>query len=145
MRLWHKDLIPVLPRKQLAGQWRECCLIAKNIYDKGTPNHVLVNKIMDYEPSHFYNYCLLVAQELSLRYNYKCDWLKIKKYFTPSGVYKNGFMQCIQHEELFKEWHDDRYLWQCYYNLQEKHDCGAINDKEWKPILDCCWDRLLRR
>lgn len=25
MRLWHKDLIPYLPRQQLLGQWRECC------------------------------------------------------------------------------------------------------------------------
>ena len=47
MRLWHKDLIPVLPRQQLIGQWRECCLIAKQISEKGTPNHILVNKIMD--------------------------------------------------------------------------------------------------
>jgi uncharacterized protein (TIGR02328 family) len=35
MRLWHKDLIPILPDKQLLGQWRECCLIAKNIKEKG--------------------------------------------------------------------------------------------------------------
>lgn len=31
MRLWHKDLITVLPSMQLKGQWRECCLIAKAI------------------------------------------------------------------------------------------------------------------
>jgi uncharacterized protein (TIGR02328 family) len=34
MRLWHKDLISVLPRQQLLGQWRECCLIARNIAEK---------------------------------------------------------------------------------------------------------------
>ena len=39
MRLWHKDLISVLPRQQLLGQWRECCLIARNIAEKNTPNH----------------------------------------------------------------------------------------------------------
>ena len=48
MRLWHKDLISCLPRLQLIGQWRECCLIAKNIAEKGTPNHLLVNKIISY-------------------------------------------------------------------------------------------------
>ena len=48
MRLWHKDLIDVLPNGQLLGQWRECCAIARNIKAKGTPNHLLVNKIMDY-------------------------------------------------------------------------------------------------
>ena len=48
MRLWHKDLIAFLPRKQLLGQWRECCAIARNIAVNGTPNHVLVNKVLDY-------------------------------------------------------------------------------------------------
>lgn len=48
MRLWHKDLIDVLPRQQLIAQWRECCCIAKNIADNGYPNHILVNKIMDF-------------------------------------------------------------------------------------------------
>lgn len=39
MRLWHKDLIifHILPNKQLVGQWRECCCIAKNIQDNKTP------------------------------------------------------------------------------------------------------------
>ena len=46
MRLWHKDLIPALPRKQLLAQWRECCAIASNIAKKGTPNHILVNKVL---------------------------------------------------------------------------------------------------
>lgn len=25
MRLWHEELIPLLPRQQLLGQHRECC------------------------------------------------------------------------------------------------------------------------
>ena len=29
MRVWHKDLLDVLPRQQLLGQWQECCLVAK--------------------------------------------------------------------------------------------------------------------
>ena len=52
MRLWHKDLIKVLPNNQLIGQWRECCAIAVNIKNKGFPNHILVNRIMDYKRSH---------------------------------------------------------------------------------------------
>ena len=50
MRCWHKDLISVLPKQQLLGQWRECCLIAKNIAEQGTPNHILVNRIFNYPP-----------------------------------------------------------------------------------------------
>lgn len=37
-------------------------------------------------------------------------------------------------DELFAGWHNDRYLTQCYYNLQEKHDCGGIADDEWEDI-----------
>ena len=75
MRLWHKDLIPVLPDKQLLGQWRECCAIAKNIATKGTPNHLLVNKIMDYPIGHFYIYGVLVYTEMKAR-GFKCEFAK---------------------------------------------------------------------
>lgn len=34
MRLWHKDLIPALPRKQLLGQWRELCAISDDEFAK---------------------------------------------------------------------------------------------------------------
>lgn len=48
MRLWHKGLIRVLPREQLVAQWRECSAIAGNIKLKGTPNHILVNKVLNF-------------------------------------------------------------------------------------------------
>ena len=56
MRLWHKELIDVLPRQQLLGQWRECCCIALNLSKSGTPNHILVNKILDYPIDEFFEY-----------------------------------------------------------------------------------------
>lgn len=31
-------------------------------------------------------------------------------------------------------WHEDRYFIQCYYNLQEKYDCGGINPEDWEKI-----------
>ena len=30
MRLWHEQLIPVLPKNQLLGQYRECCALRGN-------------------------------------------------------------------------------------------------------------------
>lgn len=126
MRLWHKDLIPVLPRQQLLGQWRECCLIAKNICEKGSPNHLLVNKIMDYPVDHFHYYAGLVANEMERR-GYKCDYSKFDKWLHLS---KN---HCT-YENLFSDWHNNRYLFQCIYNLQEKYDCGGINEEEWLAI-----------
>ena len=127
MRLWHKELIPFLPRQQLLGQWRECCAIAFNIEQNGTPNHVLVNKVMDYPREHFNSYAHIVYSEM-LRRGYKADWKKFAGKetckFLPEG------------RELFKGWHNERYMRQCIYNLQEKADCGAIPEDEWERITD---------
>ena len=54
MRIWYKRLIHLLPAKQLISQWRECSAIAGNIMIIGNPNHILVNKIMDYDIESFY-------------------------------------------------------------------------------------------
>ena len=128
MRLWHKDLITVLPRQQLIGQWRECCLIAKNIAEKGTPNHILVNRIMDYPIGHFWEYGYLLYGEMQNR-GYKCDFDKFEQWFDKPWALP--VPNCV---EMFSNWHNDKYLKQCYYNLQEKHDCGGITDKDWDRI-----------
>ena len=129
MRLWHKDLIPVLPRKQLLSQWRECCSIARNIAVNKTPNHILVNKIMDYPIDHFIYYVGLVWTEMNRR-GYKCDWDKFEKHCLNTG---DGQIRCSM-ETLFDGWHNRRYLLQCYYNLQEKYDCHGISDEEWFKV-----------
>ena len=129
IRLWHKDLIPYLPKNQLLGQWRECCCIAKNIADNGTPNHILVNKVLNYPPKHFYTYGLLIYNEMRKR-NYKTDMNKFEKYFNG----KNGEVQIQSTGQIFKDWHNTRYLKQCLYNLQEKYDCSGISKEEWNKI-----------
>ncbi len=127
MRLWHKDLIPVLPRQQLLGQWRECCAIAKNIAKKGTPNHILVNRIMDYPLSHFYTYGCLVWDEMNKRH-YIGFLDKFTKYFDA----KNSLF--LDKKSIFPAWHNDTYMRQCYYNLQEKADCDGIDWDDWMEI-----------
>lgn len=126
MRLWHKDLIPVLPKQQLLGQWRECCLIAKNIAEKGTPNHILVNRIMDYPIEHFFRYGIRVMNEMERR-GYKVDLYKFTRWFDRLSAER-------EYESIFDTWHNDRYLKQCYYNLQEKYDCGGITQAEWDTL-----------
>lgn len=126
MRLWHKDLIPVLPRQQLLGQWRELCLIAKNISRKGTPGHVLVNRIMDYPLGHLVAYADLVADEMRRR-GYKVDVTKFDRYIPELNIADYPGDRAA----IFPGWHDDRYLKQCYYNLQEKADAGAIPPTEY--------------
>ena len=127
MRLWHYKLIPYLPKNQLCGQWRECCCIAKNISENGTPNHILVNKIMNYPMEHFYHYGYIVFKEMKAR-NYKVDWNKFDKWFSKIWTTEEYDIS------LFPRWHNDRYLKQCLYNLQEKADCGGISESTWQKI-----------
>lgn len=37
-------------------------------------------------------------------------------------------------DDPFPGWHNDRYLLQCYFNLEEKYDCGGIPEEEWLKI-----------
>ena len=142
MRLWHKDLIAVLPKQQLLGQWRECCAIARNIEKKRTPNHLLVNKILDYPNEHFHFYTRLVYVEMRKR-GYKCDWNRFTDHFYLGDDFAP--LPFIPVEQLFPDWHNDRYLKQCYYNLQEKFDCGGITEAEWKAINDVVNENYFRK
>ena len=63
MRLWHVELIPYLPSKQLTGQWRELLAIKGAINKNGSPNHGLVNKIMWCEIDVFKKYVDIIYQE----------------------------------------------------------------------------------
>lgn len=56
MRIWHTFLIDVLPREQLIAAWRELSAIAGSIQKNGTPNHLLVNFVLDYDYDHFISY-----------------------------------------------------------------------------------------
>lgn len=144
MRLWHKDLIPVLPRQQLLSQWRECCCIARNIAVNGTPNHILVNKVLDYDLSEFYNYTSLICIEMERRgykvnkKSYRAFTDNLYRYVRENGQFekfvKDTTKLFIDSEHLFKNWHTERYLYQCYFNLEEKYDCGGITDEEWQKI-----------
>ena len=132
MRLWHKDLIPYLPKLQLLSQWRECCCIAKNIADNGTPNHIL-NKIMEYPICDFSYYSNEVQREMMKRgYNVS---EKSKNNFYMNFHKINGIREG-NNKPMFFDWHNERYLKQCLFNLQEKFDCGGIPKDEWKIIED---------
>lgn len=131
MRLWHWKLIPVLPRQQLLGQWRECCLIAKNIREKGSPNHILVNPVMEYPIEQFIYYSILVGGEMEDR-GYTVKLGKFTQYFSEKSFMDAG--DCA-FAPLFPQWHTEKYLTQCLANLEEKHDRGGITDEEWNRIL----------
>ena len=67
MRIWHTFLIDVLPREQLVAAWRELSAIAGSIQKNGTPNHLLVNFVLDYDYDHFISYTKIVRDEMTRR------------------------------------------------------------------------------
>lgn len=129
MRLWHWQLINVLPREQLVAQWREVSSIVGSIQLKGTPNHVLVNEVLNYDYDHLISYAYYVRSEMTRRGYKTMDkvWIKITS-LKPNW-------QLIEKEDLFPNWHNERYLRQCYYNLEEKYDRGGIKEEDYNKIL----------
>lgn len=126
MRLWHYELISVLPTKMLVSQWRECIAI-KRQWEKGTLNHSLVKYVMNHGKEYFYKYILEVTKEMEKR-NIKFQ----KKYLDELMNFTDGF-NIVYCNSYYPE-HNERYLIQCYYNLQEKYDRGLISEENWKPI-----------
>ena len=132
MRLWHKDLIPYLPRQQLVSQWRELCCIIKSIARHETPNHILVNKVLS-SRGDFYAYTQRVLGEMEKR-GYKISDSSLTKFTYYFNWTKYCFKSNSTHFNIYPDWHNERYLKQCLYNLQEKYDCGGISESEWKVI-----------
>lgn len=132
MRLWHKDLIDVLPNKQLLGQLRELSAIAGAIIKCSTPNHLLVNKVLDFTHAELCEYTRIVYRELKNR-NFNVKDITLNKIYNLNSL---DFAPDLSVGTLYKDWHNDRYLKQCLYNLQEKMDCGGISKKEWLKIKE---------
>ena len=128
MRLWHKDFIPVLPREQLVAQWRELSAIAGSIQKKGTPNHLLVNFVLDYDYNLFISYSAEVRLEMTRRNIRTMDtvWNKIISL-------KPDWNQ-LSHEEIYELKMDSEYFKICYWNLKEKYLCGGIKPEDWDRI-----------
>lgn len=122
MRLWHTSFISALPREQLVAQWRELSAIAGKIQLNGTPNHVLVNFVTDYDFDHFISYAYYIRQEMTAR-----------KYRTMNSVWDKIVSlkpnwTLLPLEEVYKNKMSEFYLTVCYYNLYEKYDCGMFDN-----------------
>lgn len=117
MRLWHYKFIPYLPNSQLwlLAQWREL----NSIYVK-QDNHILINYIYEYPKYDLLVYSNLVIAEMEKR-NFKINTSNYENYFEKGDV-------CCLFDKVdfkpFKNHHTDRYLLQCFFNLQEKYDRG---------------------
>lgn len=120
MRLWHKELISILPREQLVAQWRELSAIAGAVQKNGTPNHGLVNFILDYGWNHFISYAYYIREEMTNR-GYKTMNSVWEKITTLNPNY-----HILPIELVYEQKMNNFYLMVCLYNLMEKVDCGMI-------------------
>ena len=129
MRLWYIDLIPALPREQLVAQWRELSAIAGSIKEKGTPNHILVNFVTEYDFEHFISYAYYVRQEMTKRSYRTMEsvWKKITD-LKPEGY------TILPIDKVYFNKMNQEYLLICYYNLYEKYMCGGISWEDFNKI-----------
>ena len=130
MRLWHTNFIKVLPREQLVAQWRELSAIAGAIQKNGTPNHLLVNFVLEYDYDHFISYAYYVRQEMTSRGYRTMDsvWNKI--------VALKPDYTLLPLNDVYERKMDLTYANICYFNLFEKWLCGGISDEDWNKIVE---------
>lgn len=133
MRLWSYQILDVLPDKMLIAEWRECLAI-KRQWEKGTLKHRLVSYVMSYDTSIFSNYVTLVANEMDKRnIKFKVEYLdEIFKFSSNLNT-----VLFIPYPE-----HNDRYLRECLYNLEEKATRGIITKEEWQKIYNKYKDKF---
>lgn len=132
MRLWHNDLLEVLPRQQLIAQLRECVALAKDIKEKGCVNHILVNPINSYPVSYFSKYCNNVICTMVKR-----GFNVSKETINKLEDYIDLYVSSDFYEDIYP-WQNKDYLKICYYNLYEKFLRNGISPDEWKLIKQKC-------
>lgn len=116
MRIWHYKILSYLPKSQLIAQWRELNSIFKK-QDK----HILINYIYEYPKENLLLYTNYVMNEMYRR-KIKINSLKnFNDYFKDCGI---SARDVKNEKNPFKNHHNNKYLNQCFYNLQEKYDRG---------------------
>ncbi|ODA39280.1 TIGR02328 family protein [Desulfosporosinus sp. BG] len=120
MRLWHQDLLPLLPRPQILGQHRECCALRGKGWGR---KHSTVDYVFSHNVRRLVNYHCLVLLEMERR-GYKPD----QQWFCPEYRGRNTApWQTILSDELeatvenpiYPE-HNDAYRKECLANLKQK-------------------------
>lgn len=108
MRLWHHEMIELLPKSQLLAQWREL----NSIFAK-EDRHILINYIYEYPKEHLFAYTSFILQEMRTR---NINIRTIDK----MNCYFSDIEQTNMIDYPFSRHHDDEYFEICYFNLKEK-------------------------
>lgn len=132
MRLWDYRLIKVLPNAQLKAMRYEIGDMVKQY-----PNikNRLVSYANNYDIVYLLSYFYQVAKEMEKR--------NIKMNDAYNSEIVDICFQKSKSENIFFDFntppiypeHNDRYLRQNFFNLEEKHDRNMITDEEWEEIL----------
>ncbi|MDF2723709.1 MAG: hypothetical protein K0Q59_3384 [Paenibacillus sp.] len=125
MRLWHQQLIPLLPSvkdykgssNQLGGQHTEIRMILGFIRKRGKLNHATVNYVNDYPLSYLKAYGLLVIDEMRRR-GFQVSEAIVAEYRSDVQAVEL-YERAIAGELLFRE-HNEAYMQECLDNLRRK-------------------------
>ncbi|MDA8220816.1 TIGR02328 family protein [Desulfosporosinus sp.] len=124
MRLWHENLLSLLPRQQLLGQHRECCALRGNSWGKP---HSVVNYVFRYSLERLWSYHIQVMNEMKRRgYNPESCWIDPGYRGKSAPRFRPDYRE-IRHlrDEKSKRFlvypeHNEKYLNECLENLRSK-------------------------
>ena len=116
MRLWHEQIIHLLPKNQLLGQHRECCALRGNGWNK---KHKTVDYVFTYSPYNLFIYHSKIMDEMEKRgYRVSREW-RDKNYRGQKAESYSNLEETNISTPIYKE-HNDEYLSECIENLAGK-------------------------
>lgn len=116
MRLWHEQIIHILPKNQLLGQHRECCALRGNGWNK---KHKTVDYVFTYSPYNLFIYHSKIMDEMEKRgYRVSREW-RDKNYRGQKAKSYSNLEETNISSPIYKE-HNDEYLLECIENLATK-------------------------
>ena len=116
MRLWHEQIIHLLPKNQLLGQHRECCALRGNGWNK---KHKTVDYVFTYSPYNLFIYHSKIMDEMEKRgYRVSREW-RDKNYRGQKAESYSNLEETNISSPIYKE-HNNEYLAECIENLAGK-------------------------
>lgn len=116
MRLWHEQIIHLLPKNQLLGQHRECCALRGNGWNK---KHKTVDYVFTYSPYNLFIYHSKIMDEMEKRgYRVSREW-RDKNYRGQKAESYSNLEEINTSTPIYKE-HNNEYLLECIENLARK-------------------------
>ena len=116
MRLWHEQIIHLLPKNQLLGQHRECCALRGKGWNK---KHKTVDYVFTYSPYNLFIYHSKIMDEMEKRgYRVSTEW-RDKNYRGQKAKSYSNLEETSISTPIYKE-HNSEYLLECIENLAGK-------------------------